>query len=301
MFLHALGQGLQALEQQEGVERRQRGTDVAELFGPQLGAEGQLPEVLPEPQAVVAGVRFGHLREAAAAPVESARLHDDAADGRAVAADELGSRVHDDVGTVLKRSAQVRRGEGGVHHEREAVGVGHVGQGRQVGDRSRRVADYLGVQEAGVAVDRCGEGIRVVAVDEAGFDAEATQRGLEHGVGSAVERRRGHEVGALLGQRQGGQELGGLARGGGHGTDAALQAGHAFLERRRRRVRDAGVDGAVLLEGEQVCGVGHAVEHEAGRLVDGHRPGTGGRIGLPAGVERPGPESPLVVGHGRAV
>ena len=301
VFLHSLGQGLEALEQQEGVEGRHRGPHVPELFGPQLRAERKLSEVLPEPQPVVTGVRFGHLREATAPPVEPPGLHDHAADGRAVPADELGGRVHHDVGPVLQWPAQVRRGEGGVHHQGQVVGVGHVGEGNQVGDGPRRVADDLGVEETRVGVDACGERLGVVSVHEAGLDAEAAQRGLEHGVGAAVERRGGHEVAALLGQCHGGQELGGLARGGGHGPDPAIQAGHAFLEGRCRGVRDAGVDGAVLLECEQVGGIGHVVEHEAGRLVDGHRPGTGGRIRLPTGVECTGPESPLAICHEREV
>ena len=102
--------------------------------------------------------------------------------------------MHDDVGTVLHRPAQVGRSEGAVDDEREVVGGGHVAEGGQVGDGARRVADDLGVEEAGAIVDRRGEGRRVVTVDEAGVDAEPAERDVEHRVRAAVEGRRGDEV-----------------------------------------------------------------------------------------------------------
>jgi len=94
------------------------------------------------------------------------------------------------------------------------------------------------------------------------------------------------------------KELSGLAAGRGHRPDPALQAGHALLEGCSGRVGDAGVDVSVLLEGEQVSGVGGVLKHETGRLVDGHRPSAGGRIRAASCVEGTGSKTPVAIGHG---
>ena len=103
--VHAQGQSFEALKEQEGVERCQAGTEVAQLLDPQLGAETVLAEVVPETQTAVAGYWLGHAWETTVGPVEATAFHDHAAHGRAVAADELGRRVHHYVGAVLERAA----------------------------------------------------------------------------------------------------------------------------------------------------------------------------------------------------
>ena len=80
------------------------------------------------------------------------------------------------------------------------------------------------------------------------------------------------------------EELRGLAARRGDGAQAALQAGHALLEGRHGRVGDAAVDVPELLQREQRGGVQRVLEHEAGRLVDGHGAGARRRVRAAAGV-----------------
>ena len=54
-------------------------------------------------------------------------------------------------------------------------------------------------------------------------------------------------------------------------AEAALEARDALLERRDRRVRQARVDVAVLLQCEARRGIGRVVEDEGARLVDRER------------------------------
>ena len=63
-------------------------------------------EVIREDRAVVAGRRVAELGPLVpvVGPLEVARVHDAAADVGAVAADELGRRVEDDVDAVLDRA-----------------------------------------------------------------------------------------------------------------------------------------------------------------------------------------------------
>ena len=71
---------------------------------------------------------------AAGLPVELAGIDDDTAQRGAVAADELGGRVDNDVRAVLDRTDQVRSAEGVVDDQRDVVLVGNLGDGVDVGN-----------------------------------------------------------------------------------------------------------------------------------------------------------------------
>jgi hypothetical protein len=253
---------------------------------------------LAEYQAVVALVRFGEAREAAAAlVVEGPAVHDDPADGGAVAADELGGRVHHDVGSVPQRLGQVGGGHGVVHHQGDAVLVGDGGDVLEVEHVAFGIADRLAVERFGGGPDRGPPRVEVVSVvDEADLDPELGKRVVQEVVGAAVERGRGHQVAAVLGQVEQCHGLGRLAAGHGQRRHAALERRHPFLEDRLGGVHDAGVDVPELLEAEESGGVGSVPEGVAGGLVDGHGPGPGGRVGHGPGVDLAGFEAPI--GHG---
>ena len=124
--VHAQRQRLHPLQDQEGVERRQHAAEVAQALDAQLGREAVLAEVVPVAEVAVGRHRLGHHREVAVVPREAAGVDDRAADRGAVAAEVLGGRVHDDVGAVLERAAQVRAGERGVDRQRDAGVVGDL-------------------------------------------------------------------------------------------------------------------------------------------------------------------------------
>ena len=136
--LHAQRQRLQTLQEEERVERRDGRPDVALVLQPALQdvlRRAQLLGQLREHDAVVARVGFGESREPpAAGVVELPAVDDDAADRRAVTADELRRRVHDDVGAPAQRLREVRRRQRVVDHQRDA---GRRGRPRRR-PRSRR-------------------------------------------------------------------------------------------------------------------------------------------------------------------
>src|SRR6202034_905022 len=113
--LHTEAQRLEPLEEEEGIERSDRRTRVAQVLQASLedepgGKEGR--GQIAKDEAVIAGVRLGKGGESPAAlVVERAAVDDDAPDGGAVAADELGGGVDDDVGAVTQGLSQVRRGQ----------------------------------------------------------------------------------------------------------------------------------------------------------------------------------------------
>ena len=77
---------------------------------------------------------------AGTSPVEFAVFNDQAAQGRAVAADEFRSRMDDDVSAVFERTEEERRSEGVVNDDRKAVFVGDVCDGFEVRNIDGRVA-----------------------------------------------------------------------------------------------------------------------------------------------------------------
>ena len=194
--LHAQRQRLQALQHHEGVERRDRCAGVAQPLQACLEDVRAVAQRGPEREAVVALVGLVEPGELlGVTKIEAAAVDDDAADRGAVATDELGGRVHDDIGPVLQRAAQEGRGDRVVDDQRHARLVGGVGHGRDVEDVVARVADRLPVERLGVWLDRGLPGLDVAGVlDEGHLDAHLGQGVTEQVVGSAVQRGGGDDV-----------------------------------------------------------------------------------------------------------
>ena len=284
MRVHALRQGLNTLQQVERGLRAQRRTEVTQLLRTQLGQETELTEVTPPGHAVVGGNRLGHGREVAVTPVEAAGLDDNTAEGGAVAAQELGDRVNDNVGTVLEGANQVRGGQGCVHNQGNTRLVCDLCEAFQVGNLTGGVRHDLGVDCFGV-LGQCRLVVGGVgAGHEGGLNAEAAQGHVQLGDGAAVQLRRSNNVVALLAQSREGDELGSHAGGGRYRTDAAFEGGDALLQRGDGRVGQARVDVAVLLQGEEVRGIVSVFEDEGGSLVDRDRAGTVFSVGGAARV-----------------
>ena len=214
-----------------------------------------------------------------------------------MAADELGGRVHDDVGAVAEGLGQIGRGHRVVDHQGDAGARGR----RPTRPRSRGRRPW-GCRWSRRRRPWCWAGRRPArrrgrrVVDEADLDPELGQGVVEQVVGAPVERGRRDDVAAVLGQVQQGDGLGRLAAGHGQRGHPAFEGGHPLLEDRLGGVHDPGVDVAQLLQAEEGGGVGGVPEGVAGGLVDGHGPGPGGGVGHGTGMDLAGFESP--VGHG---
>ena len=240
--------------------------------------------------------------------VERAAVGDGAADRVAVAAEELGEAVHDDVGAPLDRADQVRRRHRVVEDQRDADLVGDAGDALDVEHVVLRVGDRLAEEGHRVVLDGGPPLLEVVGVvDERDLDAELGERVVEQVVRAAVQRRRRHDVRPGAAEVEDGERGRGLA-----GPDderagqpdrrraAALERVEAGLEHRLRRVHDPGVDVADLGEGEQVGRALRVAEVVARRLVDRHRPRPGRRVGFGAGMDLAGLETPLLAHRGDA-
>src|SRR6185437_16111427 len=155
---------------------------------------------------------------------------DHAGDGIAVAAEELGCGVDDNVRAPLDGAKERRRSAGVVDHQRKLVLVGDGGQRLDVGDIELGIAEALSVNSARFAVDGGAQAGEIVAVDEANLDAEARQRVVEEIVGSAVERAGGDDFIACGRERGESQGFSSLPGGDRQRRDPTFESGYALFK-----------------------------------------------------------------------
>src|SRR5581483_1984374 len=237
--------------------------------------------------------------ELAVAPVELARLHNHAAHGGAMAADIFRGRVHHDVRAPLDRPAQVGRGHGVVDDKGNLGLVRDLRERLDVDNVDERVAERLGVEQLGVLADGAAEVFRLIRGHECRVDAELLEIDVQQRVRAAVERGGGDDVVAARAERQDRGDLGGLAGRAGKRRAAAFERGHALLEHRHRRVRDARIDVAEGLQVEKAGGMVRGVEDERGRLIDRRGARAGGGVRNLPGVQGERFETELAIRHRR--
>jgi hypothetical protein len=204
----------------------------------------------------------------------------------AVTGQELRRGVEDEIGAVLERPHQPRRGERRVDEQRQAVLVREFGDPRHVEDVEAGVAQGLAEQQPCPGAYRCAPRVDVPRIDERRLDAEPRQREIEQVVRAAVQGARRDDVAASPHQRDDREVQRRLPAGRRDRADAALERRDALLEHRAGRVGDAGVDVPRALHVEQRCRVVGVGKHERRALVDRRRARPGGRIGPGPGVER---------------
>ena len=282
-------QRLQSLQRQERVERRHRRAEIAQQGDARLDDVGDRTERLHRLgpyRAMIARVRRieRRLAQRMRGPIERAAVDEQAADRIAVAADIFGRGMNHDRRAVLERLGQDRRRRV-VHNKRDAeiaADLGHLGDREH---RKLRVRQRLGVISAGAIVGGTPEIVRIDRVDEADFDALILHRVGEEIPRPAIEIGRADDIVAgtrdVL-DRENRSRLPGRQRQSG---DAAFQRRYALFQHVVRRVHDAGIDVAELLEREQVrCMLG-VVELIRRCLIDRHGNGAGRGVRAPAGVQ----------------
>ena len=288
--VHAQRQGLDPLQDQEGVHGRERRALVAQRHHACAADVRRWAERLGINHAVVADIGLIQAREALTVlrPRELAAIDDRAAHAIAVAAQVLGERMHDDVGAVLDRAQQVGAGHGVVDDERDSGGVCHLGERRDVGDVAQRVADGFAEDRLGTVVYESSEGLGLARIGKAHCEALLREGVRKQVVGAAVERGGRDDVVAGLGDRL--DRVGDRRHAGGDGKrcNAAFERRDALFQHVGRRVHDAGVDVARHLQVKQIGPVLGTVKRIGNRLIDGDRDGFGGRIGGVAGVHGQG-------------
>ena len=196
--VHAERKSFDALEELPRVIGRDAGTEIPKWAGAHAENVSQgsehLREIVSPAEAVVGAIGLVEEGVLAASPVETAGVDHDTAKSGSVSAEPLGEGVDDDVGSVIEGVGEVGRGAGGVDNERKAVGLGDLADGVEVGDFERGIRDGFAKKGARFFIDRVGELLGILGVDEADFDPESRKDVLELGVAAAVEILGGDDV-----------------------------------------------------------------------------------------------------------
>ena len=267
---HPQTQCLQPLQQQEGIERR----DGCSLVAQQQCADACRERCghIAEDKAVIRSVRLVEARElpGVCLPVEGAAVDDDTPEGSPVAADELCGGMYDDVGTVFYRADQVRCAERVVYQQRKTVAVGDVGRPFDVGDVGVGIAQRLDVDQPGVVLDGCLQFLVVVGVEEGGADAVFAQRVCQEIVRTAVDGLGGDDM--IAGESDVGDGVGDGCCAGcdGKSCHTPFECSDTLFKGCLCRIVQPAVDVAGRLERKEVGSVLTVVEDVGGRLVDGH-------------------------------
>ena len=298
MAVDAQRQGLGALEQDPGVERADAGTLVTQQDGADIGCEGGGTGSLGKRDAMVGGVGLGDLGVLSARlPIEVTAVDDHTAQRGAVAADELGCGVDNDIGAMLQRTEQIRGAEGVVDDNRQTVLLGDLGDGVDVGDVRVGVAERLEIDDRGVVLDGTLDLFQVMGIDKRGLDAKLGERMLQQVVGATVDGLLSHHVVTGLGKSLQGIGDGSSTGGDGKTCHATLERGDTVLEDALGGVGQTAVDVTGVGKTKAVGGVLGVAEHIARGLVDRHGTGVGCRIGaLLANVQLQGIETKGVLG-----
>src|SRR5208283_5573365 len=103
MAFYAEREGLNSLQKQESVERRQRGTSVSLTDRSASRDKCSIPEMVDINDTVIRDFRpIEHVKLfRILAPGKFTAVHNHPADARATPANELRHRMHDDIGAVL--------------------------------------------------------------------------------------------------------------------------------------------------------------------------------------------------------
>ena len=229
-------------------------------------------------------IRLGQRRKLAARrrrPSQSkrARIDEHAADHDAVAGQELGRRVEDEVGAVVERPHQVGRRERRVDEQRQPVLVRERRDARDVEHVEPGIAERLAEQQPRLRPDRRAPGVEVARIDERRLDAEARQRVVEQVVRAAVQRARRDDVRARAHAASRSRGAAPPVRSRSRSRRRRLRARRCAPRAPRRRVGDARIDVARALHVEQRRRVVAVRKHERRGLVDRRRARAGRRIG----------------------
>ena len=279
MTFQSQGEGFHALQEQEGVEGGDGGAGISKEDGPDVGGKGCGSRRLHEGNSVVAGIGVGDGRVfAAGLPVEFSGVHDDAAQGGAVPADELGGRVDHDVGAVLDGADQVGGAEGIVDDQGQPVPVGDGGDGVDIGDVAVRVSKGLQIDGPRVVLDGVFHLCQVVGIHEGCRDAVMGEGVLHKVVTAAVNGLLGDDVAAVGSQGKDGVGDGGGPGSHGQRSHAAFQCGQALFQHLLGGIGQAAVNVSGVGKAEAGGRMGGIFKYVGSGLINGNRPGIRGGI-----------------------
>ena len=203
-----------------------------------------------------------------------------------MAAEELGQRVQYNIGAIVDGTHQYGCRHGIVDDERHSGPMCHIGDRFKITDVAGRVAHRFAEESTSIFIDQCFKIDRLIGLGEADRDAEPRQHVSEQGMGRAIKLWHGNDVSAGIRNIQRRIIQRGLPGAHAQGGRAAFEQSHTLFEHCIGGISDAGIPVAVDFEIEQSRAVLRTVEGIGHGLIDRHRDGSGGGIGVETAMQR---------------
>ncbi len=282
MSLDTECQCLQALQKEPCIKRCEASALVTKHDGTDVGGNDGRCCVLREAYAVIGFVRLhqpGPL-VSLGGPVKLARIYNDAAQGCAVSADELGCGMHNDICTVLDRSDQIRCSEGIVDDQRQSVLMCHICPCLNVSHFTVRVAQRLNVERLGIRLNGCLCTGQICGLHEGGGHAGIREGMCQEVVGTTVDVLGRYDM--ITGMSNSLECISDSCSTGAdsHSCDTALQSGYSLFEHIHCGIGESSVNVAGILQCESGLSVIGIVEDEGRCLINRNRSCAGCRIRL---------------------
>ena len=277
MLTHTEGQAfqtqIQIVSTLGGLDRTQIPHQLGSAFGDERAGKAKTLGIGDTVIALVGGAQAGEL-VGVLGPVEFAAVHNAAAYRAGVAIHILGGGVGDNVRAPLKGTAVDGGGEGVIHDQRHAVGVGSLGKTLDVQHCQGRIGDGLAEHSPGVGTEGGFQLlIRAVGVDKGGVDAHALHGDTQQIEAAAVDGGAGHDMIAAGSDIKQSKKGGSLAGAGEHGGSAALQSRDLGGDHVTGGVLQTGVEIALSLQIKELAHILGGGIFEGGALVNGDLPG----------------------------
>ena len=276
----------ESLQELERVEGAHDAAEVAEPVGPARGDVARFSKLFAKFDAVIKRVRFGKLREFARGdPIKLSTVDDHAADAGAVSASEFGGAVDCDVDAVFKRAKHYGREDRVVAEDRDAGGMGDVGDRLVIEHVVLWVGERFDINRFGFRADGLRDVLRIGRVDERDVNAETFHGLAEEGDSPSVKRGGRDDMTAGMGQVEDRHGDGLLPAGESDGSDSAFECGHASFEDVGRRVAESCIDPAWFFQVKEIGCVVGAGKVVAGRLINRDGAGAGRGVDVIAGMD----------------
>src|SRR5579859_3527673 len=121
---------------------------------------------------MIRGIRLDKLWKTPVRPIKLTTVDDHPANGRAMAADELGGRMNDDISAMFERLQQVRSGQRVIHHERYTILMRDIGYSLNIEGVQARITHGFGKDSLGAIIDGSAEVFGIAAINKAHGDTK---------------------------------------------------------------------------------------------------------------------------------
>ena len=200
MALYSVAERLHSLQQYECVERRNCCTSVTQQDGTYTGYEGSRSGHICKHRTMITRVWLSQSRELVGIcfPVEFSAVYDNSSKRCAMSTQELGSRMHHDVRSVLDRTDHVWGAKRVVNDQWYVVTMSHFSYSINVSYSRIRVSECLSKYRLGVRLYGLFQCVEIVDFHNSVCHTLCCESVGDKVVGSAVEVVSCHNVVASL-------------------------------------------------------------------------------------------------------